>query len=140
MSANIYRLSASRGTNTRLWQPPSSHPSSPTPFRLHKSGVRDHFYTTSTAGRVSAIKAGYVLEGTEGYVYSNTTACGIPLYRGYRPGAVDHFYTVSAAELEAAVAIGQYVREWIAAYVPQASVFVTSVHSERALPTPRATP
>ena len=82
---------------------------------MYGSAAQDHFYTASTAGRDAAIAAGYVEEGSAGYI-NNTSVDGTsPFYQLYKSGD-DHFYTTSTAERDAAVAAG-YVSEGIAGYI-----------------------
>jgi hypothetical protein len=80
-------------------------------FRLYRASTPDHFYTTGTSERDSAISIGYVLEGNIGFCApSAVSGKTTPLYRLASPSTGDHFYTTSASERDYAVTIG-YVSE-----------------------------
>lgn len=64
-------------------------------YRLYNSRNPNHFYTTSSAERDSAIRNGYRYEKLGFYVCKNGTR---PIYRLYSESRVNHFYTASADE------------------------------------------
>jgi pimeloyl-ACP methyl ester carboxylesterase len=92
-------------------------PSGTTPlYRLYKDAGFDHFYTTKTADRDSAITQGYKYEGIVGSIFSAKAPGTSPLYKLYLVNGADHFYTTREADRLKAISQG-YADEGIEGYV-----------------------
>ena len=88
----------------------------PSTVRLWNASITDHFYTIDANEKDNAIRGGYTYEGIPGYVYTDNTCGGVPLYRSFNSTATDHFYTGSLTEKDNAVASG-WQFEFIACYI-----------------------
>ncbi|MBV5327356.1 MAG: hypothetical protein JZU65_06915 [Chlorobium sp.] len=86
-------------------------------YRLYKSSIKDHFYTTSTAERDTAMNSmGFTYERSEGFISTTNFIGAIPLYRLYHTTNDVHFYTSSSTERDAKIALG-FVMEKIEGYL-----------------------
>ncbi|KAJ7458884.1 hypothetical protein FB451DRAFT_1046486, partial [Mycena latifolia] len=87
-------------------------------WRSFSSGAVDHFYTTNATERDEFIAAGYTLEGTAAWVYTDGICGSHPLFRLFNPEQADHFYTstINADERDSFIAAG-YVFEGTAGFV-----------------------
>ncbi len=80
-------------------------------YRLRKDGnPRLRLYTTSSNERASAKNAGYVDDGTLGYIYSLPREGATKVYRLYKSSIGDRFYTTDSMEAQNAISSG-YVEE-----------------------------
>ncbi|KAJ7924277.1 hypothetical protein B0H13DRAFT_2315673 [Mycena leptocephala] len=77
-------------------------------WRSYKSSIVDHFYTTNATEVSEFIAAGYGLELTAAWVYTEGICGSHPLFRLFDPKKGDHFYTTSKSEVQAFLA--QYSR------------------------------
>ena len=81
---------------------------------LSGQGHGDHFYTTSSAERDSAVSVnGYRTEGVACYVFANPATGTTPLYRLFHSTSGDHFYTTSSAERDTAVSAHGYAAQGV---------------------------
>jgi cold shock CspA family protein len=84
---------------------------------LTGQGHGDHFYTTSSAERDSAVSVNsYRTEGVACYVFGNRQTGTTPLYRLFDSASGDHFYTTSSAERDGAASVHRYAPQGIACY------------------------
>ncbi|KAJ7898353.1 hypothetical protein B0H13DRAFT_1623209 [Mycena leptocephala] len=92
-------------------------------FRSYSGKNIDHFYTASATEVDEFEAAGYVLETTPGFVYTNQTCNSVPLYRLFSASFSDHFYTTSVSERSSAIGEG-YADQGVVAYVPVPGVII----------------
>ncbi len=101
----------------RVWNGPA--PDSVPLYRLYnnqKGDVARHLYVAADTERDAAVRHGWVLESTIGYVYQAHAPQTVPMYRWYKGlPANDHLYTINT---ESFVKLG-YTAEGIVFYVLQ---------------------
>ncbi|MBI4708904.1 MAG: hypothetical protein HY764_01715 [Candidatus Portnoybacteria bacterium] len=86
--------------------------------RLFNPISGDHFYTTSTQEANAAIsQAGYLSEGSVGFVALDQSAGLIPLFRMFNPATKDHFYTTDIIERLRTAERHGYVFEGVIGYI-----------------------
>lgn len=88
-------------------------------YRLSKTtnGVKKYFYTANTTERNNCITLyGYADEGISGYVFTNSSSGGVPLYRAYS-STYGHFYTNSLTEYNG-LSTTTWTKEGTACYLP----------------------
>lgn len=81
-------------------------PTAPAPqwvpvYRLYKSSDKDHFYCTNENHKQTAISAGYLEEGVEGYVSAKpfNDPDMVPIFRFYKGDpATTHYYTADGTD------------------------------------------
>jgi hypothetical protein len=83
--------------------------------------VIDSFYTTSATERAQALQNGYIVGGTDAYVYPSQICGSIPFYRLYNSGATEHFMTTSADVRASLLASSAWADQGIVGYVLDAN-------------------
>jgi ribosomal protein L33 len=109
-----YRTEIPAGYNVNVAQVEGSVPV----YRMVHPLTGDHFYTTSTNERDTAINiVRYKDEGVAYYVMPAAGSGLVPVYRLVHPLTGDHFYTTSTNERDTAINIVRYKDEGVAFYV-----------------------
>jgi RHS repeat-associated protein len=88
-------------------------------YRLYKSSIHDHFYTTIPSQRdIAVANSGYTYEKIEGYISDRKydDANCIPIFRLYHSGGNVHFYTSDSAQKDTAIVNG-YLYEGIVGFI-----------------------
>lgn len=87
-------------------------------YKLWNSTTSDHYYTTSTSNRDTAISdAGYSFQNIAGYLYQYPEPGAIPLIQLWSGNRNDHAYAAGNTEASALEAVG-YTRQGIIGYMP----------------------
>lgn len=94
---------------------------SPAPvFRLYNRRNGDHLFTVSSQEKDSALRNGYISEGTGFYALFNPSTDYSPVYRFYYPRTGEHFYTANQNEANTVTRSG-FTGEGIAFYASTVS-------------------
>lgn len=108
----------SEGTSGRVYATTGGAPGLSPFYRLSKttSGITKYFYTANGTERSNCLNLyGFTDEGITGYVFTNASSGGKPLYRAYSATS-GHFYTTSLTEYNSLAA--SWTKEGTSCYLP----------------------
>jgi hypothetical protein len=98
-------------TNTPVVKIISNPSPGTTPLLRYSNKYNSHHFYTSNWEEIGNGSAGYLFDGVEGHMYSQSNGLAVPYYRYFNQSSSDHYYTPNLATYSG------YVYEGIVGYV-----------------------